>query len=91
MSTACVHVFSCLHNLQEGGMIVLYELFQKHEAFACKIFTDEKTSQGIFGHFMPLVAYNIFCHAIFGNGIKWPKVASGIYLPTLLGMLKNNR
>ena len=35
---------------------MLHELFQKHEAFACDMFTDEKSSQGIFGHFMPLVA-----------------------------------
>ena len=56
MSTGCVHVFSCLHNLQEGGMIMLHELFQKHKALVCGMFTDEKRSQGIFGHFMPLVA-----------------------------------
>ena len=56
MSTGCVHVFSCLHNLQEGCMIMLHELFQKHEAFACNMFTDEKSSQGIFCHFMPQVA-----------------------------------
>ena len=56
MSIGCVHAFSCLHNLQEGGKIMLHELFQKHETFACDMFTDEKSSQGIFGHFMPLVA-----------------------------------
>ena len=33
-----------------------HELFQKHEALACHMFADEKSSQGIFGHFMPLVA-----------------------------------
>ena len=27
--------------------------------------------------------HTIFCHTIFGYGIKWSKVASGINLPTL--------
>ena len=26
-----------------------------------------------------------FCHTIFGHGIKWPKVTSGIYLAPWLG------
>ena len=35
---------------------MLHELFEKHEAFACHMFTDEKGDQGVFGQFMPLVA-----------------------------------
>ena len=55
----------------------------KYEAFPCHIFTDEKkNTQGIAVHFMPLVVWYIFRHAIFGHGLKWPKVASGINLPT---------
>ena len=46
-----------------------------------------KKQQVYFGHFMPLVAYNIFCRAIFGHGIKWSKVAIGIYLPSLLSIV----
>ena len=56
MSTGCIHVCSSLHNLQQGGMIMLHELFQKHEAFTCHMLTHEKSSQCIFDHFMPLVA-----------------------------------
>ena len=63
---------------------MLHKLFQRHATYAYHMLTDEKSSQHIFGHFMPLVVYNIFCHASFGHGIKWPKVTSGIYLPTLL-------
>ena len=33
---------------------MLHKLFQKREAFSCHMFTDEKNSQGILGHFMPL-------------------------------------
>ena len=49
----CLHLCSCLHNIKHGGMIMLHKRFQKHEAFAD---IDEKSSQGIFNHFMPLVA-----------------------------------
>ena len=42
---------------------MLRKLFRDDEAFTCNVFADESL-QGIFGHFMPLVAYNIFCHVI---------------------------
>ena len=51
MSIMCAPVCSCLHNLQQGGMIMLHKLFQRHEAFACHMFTDEKIIQGIFWSF----------------------------------------
>ena len=84
MFTGCVPAFSCFHNLQKGGLIMLHKLLQRHKAFPCHMFSNQKYSQCIFGHFMPLVAQNIICHAIFGPGIKWPKMASGIYLRTLI-------
>ena len=42
---------------------MLHTLFQDYEAFACHVFTDEKSLQGIFGHFMPLMTkYFLPCH-----------------------------
>ena len=49
-------VCSCLRNLHQEVMIMLHKLFQDYETFACQVFSDEKIFQGIFGHFMPLVA-----------------------------------
>ena len=44
-----------LYNLQNGGVIMLHKIFQKHEAFACYMLADEKSSQGNLGHFIQLV------------------------------------
>ena len=64
MSTGCVHACSCLHNLQQGGMIMLHELFQKHEAFACDMFPDEKKQPGYFWPFYATsgITYFLPCH-----------------------------
>ena len=39
---------------------------------------------GYFWNFDATSGIKHFCHAIFSHGIKWPKVASGIYLPTVV-------
>ena len=49
---------------------MLHELSQKHEECVCDMFSDEKSSQGIFDHFMPLVASNIFAMAFLAMA-KW--------------------
>ena len=63
---------------------MLHKLFQKHETFFCDMFTDEKSSQGVFlailSDFSGIKYF--FCH-----GIKWPKAASGINSPTLIRLL----
>ena len=60
-----------------------HEPFQKHEAFACHMFIDKKAAR-VFLAILCHKWHNIFfAMPSFCHGIQWPKVASGIYFPTL--------
>ena len=52
---------------------MLQKLFQRHEAFACHMLTDEKASKSFFDHFMTLSGKKVFSHAIFGHGKQGQK------------------
>ena len=72
-----------LCNLQQGGMVMLNKLLQDYEVFSCLVFPDERSFLVIFGTVYATSSIKYFCHANFNHGLKWPKVARGIYLPTL--------
>ena len=86
MSTRCVPMCACLYNLQQGCMIMLGKLFQKHEKLFVTCLLMKKAARAFFGNFMTLGSIKYFFAMSFltrDYDIKWPKVPSGINLPTL--------
>ena len=79
MPTACALVCSYLHNLREGGMIMLYKLNVTRSLAKCLLM---KKAAKVF--LAILLTSVMIMYAIFGHDIKWPKMASGIYLSTLV-------
>ena len=88
ISSRRVHVCFYLHNLQRGDMAMLPKLFQKTWSICLTHGYWWKKQPGYHWQVDAYSGVNFFRHAIFDHGTKWQKVASGIYLPTLIKTLR---